>query len=275
MHQDDPVHLDGHQRQAVWVQQGHEHPAEEVVERREQQQREEARHDLDGPDRTTEIDEARCVRGGSGASSAILIVSRCSATRAVATVAIARLQPMPEESDAEATEHRGHREHDPVRRPDQPVGAIPTLLRHQERHRRRQRDHPQVARNRAEQDEDDERPEGRMGDVPDPRRGSDRVDHAGERERDERDPAREQHRRPAKMPVHEHPEEHPGHGDEQHVAAADDRGREDGARLEVDPERQGEPQEAARHVGDERVGDKQVEGTHQVLRMPDEPEACR
>ena len=88
---------------------------------------------------------------------------------------------------------------------------------------------------------------------------------------DERDRAREQHRRPAQVPVHVGPEEHRRDGDQEHVAAADDRRGQHGPGLEVDPERQREPQEVVRDVGDERVRDEQMEGTHRVTSMTAPP----
>ena len=69
------------------------------------------------------------------------------------------------------------------------------------------------------------------------------------------------------VPVHECPEEQAGYGDEEHVSAADDRRGQDGQGLEIDPERQREPQEVVRDTGHERVRDQQVEGPHQVLSM--------
>ena len=71
------------------------------------------------------------------------------------------------------------------------------------------------------------------------------------------------------MPVDERPEEHPGHGEQQHVPAADDGGRHDRLGLEVDPERQREPQEVVRDVGEEGVGDEQMERLHDVVILPD------
>ena len=62
-----------------------------------------------------------------------------------------------------------------------------------------------------------------------------------------------------------------GDGDQEHVPAADDRRGQDGPGLEVDPERQREPQEVVRDVGHERVRDEQMEGTHQVTSMTAPP----
>ena len=64
-HHDSP-HLDGHSDQPVWVHQRHEHAAQEVVEGREQQQGEQARHEPDRADGAAEVDDPRRVGGWAG-----------------------------------------------------------------------------------------------------------------------------------------------------------------------------------------------------------------
>ena len=75
-----------------------------------------------------------------------------------------------------------------------------------------------------------------------------------------------QHRRAPEMPVHEGAEGHAGDGDEEHVPAADDRGGEHRQGLQVDPERQREPQEVVGHARGERVGHEQVEDARAIGR---------
>ncbi len=99
---------------------------------------------------------------GSGASSSIRIVRRWTAAMAVRTTAIEQARPHPELADRQAAEHRGDREGDPVGRADQPVRPVALVLGHQERHGRGQRDRAQVAGDRADEHEDDERPESQV-----------------------------------------------------------------------------------------------------------------
>ena len=97
--------------------------------------------------------------------------------------------------------------------------------------------------------------------------GATRKTSAGQGEGHERQHAGQQHRRPAPMPVDVRPEDHRRQRDQQHVAAADDRRRQDRPGLEVDPEGQREPQEVVGDAGHERVRDQQVERPHPVTSM--------
>ncbi len=100
---------------------------------------------------------------GLGASSSMRIVQQMDRGEGGDDDGDEHARAHPELADGQTAEHRGQRERHPVRRADQPVRAITAFLRHQEGDRRRERDRSQVARDRAAEDERDERPERGAG----------------------------------------------------------------------------------------------------------------
>ena len=259
----DAPFLDRHERESVRVQERHERAAEEVVEHAEQEEREQTLDGADRADRAPEVDEARAVGVWRGRWLVDPDRHQVDQHQRGEHDGDEDAPAHAEHADGEAAEDRRNRERDAARRADQPVRAIVSVLRDEEGHRRGQGDHPEVSRDRPDQDQRREHPEREVPEVSGTV-GRQEVDKGRERERREGQAAREEHRRPAPMPVDERPEEHPRDREQQHVAAADDRGCDHRPGLEVDPERQGEPQEVVGDARDERVRDEQVEGAHHM-----------
>ena len=113
---------------------------------------------------------------------------------------------------------------------------------------------------------DREHPEPRAAEI-DERRFAERdEERAGDQEGDERHEAREHHDPVLAVPVDDGAEQHAEQRDQEHVRAADEAGGEHGPRLEVRPERQREPEEARRDVGDGGVDEHLDEHPHAAGR---------
>ena len=164
--------LDGHQRQAVGVHQGHEHAAQEIVEGGEEDEREEPGHGPHGADRSRDVDPL-AFAGSAGASlGPVWTISfsgiGTSASRTIATtVAIAAAhehEGHAAEGEGDAAGHRRERERDPDRRPEHPVRPVAAVLGHDERDERRDRDVVDRSRHRAGEQDHHEDPEPDAGD---------------------------------------------------------------------------------------------------------------
>ncbi|MDQ1138015.1 hypothetical protein QE410_002814 [Microbacterium sp. SORGH_AS 1204] len=117
-----------------------------------------------------------------------------------------------------------------------------------------------VLDDRAREDDAGEQPEPRPAQIEQCGLGEGQPQRARHEERGEGDEAGEHHHAVLAVPIDYGAEHHREKGEQQHVGAADDAGREHRARLEVDPEGQREPEEAGRHIGRGGVDEHREEG---------------
>ena len=265
-----------HQRQPVGVHQRHEHAAEQVVERGEQDEQHQPGHGVDRLERAADVDAAGRSRRRRGRLR-LLDVDACGRCTSATTVRASDDVERPahaELADDEAAEHRRDGERDARDRADQAVGPVAPVLGDEQRHARRHGDAAHLAGHRAEQGEPGQQPEPRVAQLQQVV-GVDGDEHRrGGGEATRRDRRRQHHRRLLAVPVDVRAERRSEHGRRDAERAADHAGGDDRAGLQVHPERQGEPQERARDAADERVDEEAPErvltvrqGVRRLLRI--------
>ena len=148
----------------------------------------------------------------------------------------------------------------PVTVPTMPLARSRRSLGDEQRHARRHGDAAHLAGDRAEQREAGEHPEQRVAQLQQVgRRRRRRTRAVAAAKQTVVIVGRQHHRRLLAVAVDVRAERRAEDGGRDAEGAADDAGGDDRAGLEVHPERQGEPQERARHAADERVDEQAAE----------------
>jgi hypothetical protein len=196
--------LDGHERQAVAVHQGHEHTGEEVVERGQEQQREQPGHGADRLERAPHIHHGLGVAGdrlgsGLGESDRGEVDERCRHQRQGDQVRPAHAKT----ADGEAAEDRCQGERHARHRAHHPVGAVPAIFGNQQRDARGQCDPSQLTGDGPDQGGGDEDPEPDVGQAKELARVRAGIHDGGDREAQRRHRRRRHDGGVLAMPVHE------------------------------------------------------------------------
>ena len=247
--------------QAVGVHQRDVDTGDQVVERREEDQRDQPRDGGDRGDRPAEV-EARPallrLRVDLGDRDRQQVQQRDAGQRDRDREG----PPHAEQPDAQTAEDAGDHERDALDGADQAVGLVAAVVGDEQGHGGGERDVAQALDDAADQDHAGEQPEPRAAPVGQPVLAEQQPQAGRGGVGDQRDGRRDDHHLLLAVAVDERAEERAEHRREEHVAAADDRGGHHRARLEVGPEGEGEPQEARGHVGDQRVAEHLPEGAH-------------
>ena len=247
--------------QAVGIHQRDVDAGDEVVERREEDQRDQPRDGRDRRDRAAEVEvRPALLRLGIDLGDRDRHqVQQCDAGQRERD---REGPPHAEQPDAQAAEDARDHERDALDGADQAVGLVAVVLGDEQGHRRRERDVAQALDDAADQDHGGEQPEPRAAPVGEPVLTEQQPQPGRGGVGDQGDGRGDDHHLLLAVTVDERAEERAEHRREEHVAAADDRGGHHRARLEVGPEGEGEPQVARGHVGDQGVAEDLSEGAH-------------
>ena len=261
--------LDREQREAVRVHERHVDAADEVVERREDDEREQARRRRGRPrtlprrsiERTLLALGRRRLLLGDPQEQQVH-----ERRRAVRTIAITSVHPMPSRPIARPLNTLVTMNATPCTVPTRPfafacrstgtssVTVVDSAMLRMFSTTAPNRMMPENSQNHGP-------PRSSSADS-----GCSRYSTPAMRNDAERHEAREDHHLVLAVAVDDRAEQHREERDEQHVRAADDAGREHRPRLEVHPEGQREPEEARRDVRDRGVDEHLHEGAHAARR---------